>query len=282
MTVNDTEFTNWQDGRQPGPPYSFCSPNLTVLGNFLIRWFGFMDLGCFGIRPVRLGSAQSSHSFGSSRDLRWFVTGVAMTTMLRVWQRAVDGKRDRQARLAVKALGFLAHRLPTGDVAAARAILEFEVLPWLIDHSEELGIQAIHDYYGCRIWRSNRGDGLGAYWKTQTPGADGMGQSWAQWIHIETHAGAWFNATPISRRIDVAEFLPATPLRLGSKGKEVVKLRALLGAEGLPGGGRTGAVFTKRVRRGVKALQKRLGIHQTGVWNATTRDAYRNRLVTGR
>jgi hypothetical protein len=198
-----------------------------------------------------------------------------------VWQSAVDGKRDRTARVAVRALGFLARRLPANDVLAARLVLENDVLPWLIANSAELNVQAIHDYSAGRIWRSDRGDGRGAYWKAQPPGG-GMGAAWAQWIHIEVHADGWADARPIETRINSRVFMPKPLLKLGSVGPEVVKLRALLGWEQLPGGAKAGARFTRQVRRGVRELQKGLGVRVDGVWGPKTRNAYEARLRSGR
>ena len=37
-----------------------------------------------------------------------------------------------------------------GDSITARKKVIEEVLPWLVDNSSELGIQAIHDYVGCK------------------------------------------------------------------------------------------------------------------------------------
>jgi hypothetical protein len=145
-----------------------------------------------------------------------------------------------------------------------------------------LNLQAIHDYAGGRIWRSNRGDGQGAYWKPQPPSSSGMGQPWAQWIHLEVHQDGWGDDRPIETRIDPRGFLPKPTLKIGSVGPEVVKLRALLGWEQLPGGGKAGAKFTRQVRRGVRRLQRDLGVRDDGVWGPKTARAYAARLAVGR
>lgn len=69
-----------------------------------------------------------------------------------------------------------------------------EAMAWLIANSEELGIQAVHDYVGCRIWRAGRG------WKKQKVDEFGMGQAWGTWLHIETLPSRWADATPIEHR----------------------------------------------------------------------------------
>lgn len=83
------------------------------------------------------------------------------------------------------------------------AMLE-EVIPFLINNSGELGVQAIHDYAGCRIWRPPawRADGSDG-WKVQTPGSQ-MGQSWALWLHIEIHPSVWNDGTPVAQLLDTA------------------------------------------------------------------------------
>ncbi len=63
----------------------------------------------------------------------------------------------------------------TADAAIAFTIANFEVL----------GIQAIHDYVQCRIWRCDR-PSIGPGWKRQKPG-NGMGAAWAGWLHFEVH-----------------------------------------------------------------------------------------------
>lgn len=74
-----------------------------------------------------------------------------------------------------------------------------DVMNWLVANSQEFGVQAIHDYVGCRIWRSKRVGGK-AGWKKQKPDSVGMGQAWAKWLHIETTKTLWANKTPIANR----------------------------------------------------------------------------------
>lgn len=76
---------------------------------------------------------------------------------------------------------------------------------WLIANWDELGVQAIHDYFGSRIWRANRYPGQpdSTWWRPQTPSATtGMGQAWARYLHIEVHPSRWFDVTPIAKRLE--------------------------------------------------------------------------------
>lgn len=100
-----------------------------------------------------------------------------------------------------------------------RDVLLRDILPWLVNHSAELGIQALHDYVGSRIWRANRSGDANGGWKKQSPGSQ-MGQSWAQWIHVEVHPDAWADGRSVEDRIaqDTEEidmialdFAPNTP-----------------------------------------------------------------------
>ena len=62
-----------------------------------------------------------------------------------------------------------------------------EAIQFFLDRADVLGIQAIHDYAGGRYWKSYRG------WRDGTPSTStGMGQRWAQWLHIE-RTWAWAN-----------------------------------------------------------------------------------------
>jgi len=64
------------------------------------------------------------------------------------------------------------------------------VLPFVLAHSDELGVQAIHDYAGDRIWRppGHSGRLVGSDgWKAQNGAGGQMGESWALWFHFEIH-----------------------------------------------------------------------------------------------
>jgi hypothetical protein len=75
------------------------------------------------------------------------------------------------------------------------------IIRWLISNSKELGVQAIHDYYGCAIWRSTNSEPDKGGWESAEKSQNtGMGQPWAQWLHIETTKTDWGNNTPIEER----------------------------------------------------------------------------------
>jgi len=69
-----------------------------------------------------------------------------------------------------------------------------EVIKFIVANSEELGVQAIHDYVGSTIWRAGRG------WKKQSADSSGMGQKWATWIHVETTKSDWGNSKSFAAR----------------------------------------------------------------------------------
>ena len=89
-----------------------------------------------------------------------------------------------------------------GDSAAARGKITAEVLPWLVDNSQELGIQAIHDYVGCTVWRSVRHAPQKRGWLKQPKSSQGgaMGASWAKWLHIETTKRGWKDGRRVDER----------------------------------------------------------------------------------
>lgn len=75
------------------------------------------------------------------------------------------------------------------------------VIKFLIANSEELGVQAVHDYVGGCIWHADRG------WKKQAADSEGMGQSWATWLHIEVTPSQWKDSRPVPVKVG-AENLP--------------------------------------------------------------------------
>ena len=158
-----TKFDNWQASPAPGR-HSTCSPNLRALLHYCANnWPGITSLGCFGVRAVRGGDSPSSHSNGAAIDL-----------------------------------GYPAGMLP---------MIRNEVIPFLIARSDELHVQAVHDYRSGRIWRAGRTphteDACGAWWKAQKHSiATGMGQPWANHLHVETTEAGWTDGTPIRARWD--------------------------------------------------------------------------------
>lgn len=96
------------------------------------------------------------------------------------------------------------------DPGPGRTVLLNEILPFLIDNSLELGIQAIHDYVGCRIWRPPGTSGRPSEpspecgWKAQSPGSQ-MGQSWAKWIHVECLDSRWLDIRSVEEMLATEE-----------------------------------------------------------------------------
>jgi len=160
-----TEFYNWQnsDLDWSKPPWNDCSVNLIELDKYM-RWvWGGRWLGCHLDRSIIDGSTPSSHAYGSGYDWGW----------------------DR-----------MSHSGP------GRTVVDEIIIPWLIAHSRELGLQAIHDYQRSRIWRPPGTSGRpadGDGWRIQPKGSQ-MGQDWARWLHLETHLNQWANGTPIADR----------------------------------------------------------------------------------
>lgn len=119
-----------------------------------------------------------------------------------------------------------------------RAVAE-EAMAFTIDNHELLGIQAIHDYTACRIWRSSR-PGAGPGWKQQ-PRGNGMGEAWAAWLHFEVHPSSALHQATVEAVLDGAGVvgpagqpggasasLPQPTLRQGDNGAEVGELQGVL------------------------------------------------------
>lgn len=123
--------------------------------------YRMVSLGCFGVRPIRLGELPSTHSYGAAIDLSYRNVG-------------------RQVALE-------------------------QIVPYLIGWSAEWGIQAVHDYVGCRIWRAARtanvNEACDRWWKAQRPDSAGMGQAWADYFHVEVDPVRWSDERTEAERI---------------------------------------------------------------------------------
>lgn len=165
MTVT-TSFFNWQySGLDPfKAPYEDKSPNLVALDDYLLDRWGGQVVGGHRNRDIGGSGRWSSHAYGAASDWRYEDT-------------------------------------TNGNRAPGRAVLLAEIIPWLIEWSAELGIDAIHDYVGSRIWRAGRTSSTDPndWWKHSDGSA--MGEAWAQWLHIETHRDTFMDATPIDQRL---------------------------------------------------------------------------------
>lgn len=99
------------------------------------------------------------------------------------------------------------------DPGIGRSRMLNEVMPWLINNSRELGLQAIHDYVGCRIWRPPGTSGRPSQpspdsgWRQQTPGSQ-MGQSWALWLHLECLNTRWNDTRSVNEMLGAASGQP--------------------------------------------------------------------------
>ncbi len=93
------------------------------------------------------------------------------------------------------------------------------VCDWLVANADALGVQAVHDYIGSRIWRSDR-----KAWKAQRKDAQGMGQPWGDWLHVEISEGAWADARPVGAKLGTTR----PTLKVGSTGPAVVALQQIL------------------------------------------------------
>lgn len=75
------------------------------------------------------------------------------------------------------------------------------IIDFLIKNSEELGVQAIHDYMGCRIWRANRSGDKNFGWMKQRKDNEGMGQPWGDWLHIEVNERKWSDSRSVLEKL---------------------------------------------------------------------------------
>ena len=159
-----------------------------------------------------------------------------------------------------------------------------DVIAFCIDNSAQLGVQAVHDYERCRYWKSYAG------WRDGTPNPEtGMGQPWAQWLHIErtwraanlptsieaTLAGA-DTSTPLETELPL---LPDGPLRRGSAGSDVGRVQDFLRMFGYADFSRSDGVFGPRTETAVRAAQEDFAgrswytVALDGIWGPKTNAA---------
>lgn len=93
------------------------------------------------------------------------------------------------------------------------------VCDWLVANAAALGVSAVHDYIGARIWHADR-----QAWKTQRKDATGMGQPWADWLHVEVAEGSWGDARSVAEKLGTSR----PTLRVGSVGPAVKALQEIL------------------------------------------------------
>ena len=203
-------YTNWHDGRKPGAPWNGASPNLrAVLAYCEARW-GLVDLGCYGVRPIRGGTRWSAHAFGAAQDM---------------------GYRN----------------------GPSREVIESEVIPFLLEHADALGIQRVHDYMARRYWQTGKG------WIGRPPG--GVNDH----LHVETTAEAWNDGRSVEERIGTSGPIPTAPkpkpwrtVKKGSKGEAVKKVQQIVGAT-------VDGQFGPKTDAAVRAYQEKHGLFIDGI-----------------
>lgn len=142
----------------------------------------------------------------------------------------IYGQRDQRSHAGVRsvhswgAAGDRSYRGPGRAVGVA-------MIDFLIGWSLELGVQAVHDYLGSTIWRAYRPKSAGGPgWKKQPKSSSGMGQSWADWLHIEVNEDAWGDGRSVSERIgEVHQLVPTRPVvTYGSTGPAVAAAQVIM------------------------------------------------------
>lgn len=170
MTIFKQYYNYQTAGTQHASYGKGAWPATKQLRDYVTKRYGGMDLGIYGIRPVRGGSVPSTHASGAAWDWRYENPGP-------------------------------------GRVVAVN-----DVMPFLVDHSGELGIQMIMDYKGGRVWKSDRaGEEWDQRWMPQKSSSTGMGQEWAGWLHIELHPSVLTDIRSIEEKLGVGGDTPIFP-----------------------------------------------------------------------
>lgn len=81
MTVKEKHY-NWQEAKKTDYiKFTKASPNLVELNEWLCKRFGGASLGILNKRPIRGGTAPSSHTFGAALDWRYPSRAAAKIAM---------------------------------------------------------------------------------------------------------------------------------------------------------------------------------------------------------
>ena len=92
-----------------------------------------------------------------------------------------------------------------------RDVLMGQVLPFLINNSQELGVNAIHDYAGRRIWRPPNCSGRPAEVSPECGWRGSSGsqmQPWATWIHVECLDTRWSDTRSVDEMLGEGDDMP--------------------------------------------------------------------------
>jgi hypothetical protein len=218
------------------------------------------------------------------------------TSGIETWKRYVLGRwggmdlgsfgvrtmRGSTTSLSVHAVGR-AWDWRYADPGPGRAAAD-EAIDFGITNFETLGIQAVHDYVNCTIWRCDR-SGRGPGWKEQEPG-NGMGDPSAAWLHWEVHPDAALHwntvdelltgAPPAVHRPADAPALPQPTLKRDDDNQRVAQLQRVLNfwlGTALESDGRLGPRTEAAVKQWQTRLQPLYSGPIDGCYGPLTRDA---------
>ena len=166
-----------------------------------------------------------------------------------------------------------------------------EVIEWAIAESDNLGIQAVHDYVNARYWKNYAG------WSAaRSSPSTGFGQPWSQWLHIERTwdaanspdaiGGSTAQAdqasvepTAEAARPGFAGELPTGPVRRGDDGADVARIQDFLRWAGFADFTVSDGEFGPRTEEAVRAAQVAFaakGLYTLaidGIWGPATAKA---------
>lgn len=159
-----------------------------------------------------------------------------------------------------------------------------EAIAFLLDHANDLSIQAVHDYQATRYWKSY------AAWRPGTVSTTtGMGQEWARFLHIERTWAAANDARSIEATLagspnetvakavaDTTTALPVDRLKLGDVGAAVAAVQDFVRQHGFANFSRSDGQFGPRTDAAVRAAQTAFaakGLYTAeidGIWGPKT------------